>query len=220
MHSLFNPTITDTKLAKSVSIFCKIMSSLTNTKSVSLSGVMLLLLPTPAFAFSAAGSTATAFIILILGGFTLLNLILNALFFFAGKYHSQRFSKTHTLCSLVIPLIALVLTLMDHRGYADLAFNIGLIIIAIALALLPLQLTLNGRAPTPYGPMILSLGAFLFLAISYLIPPVALFAALVAHVALQSQPDTKARIISFSALIIGYPLMAYWLYKTLQMFTS
>ncbi|WP_246028387.1 hypothetical protein [Shewanella atlantica] len=181
---------------------------------------LLLLLPVPAFAFSAAGSTATAFIILVLGGFTLLNLVLNALFFFAGKYQSRRFSKVHTLGSLIVPLIALVLTVMDHRGFADIAFNLGLILVAIALALLPLQLTLSKRAPSQHSPLILALGAFVFLAIAYVIPPVVLFAVLVAHVALQSQPNNKTRIVSFAALFIGYPLMAYWLYQTLQMFTS
>lgn len=220
MPSVLNPAITDTKLAKFVSNCCKVMSSMTNTKSVSLSGILLLLLPTPAFAFSAAGSTAAAFIILVLGGFALLNLVLNALFFFAGKYQSQRFSKIHALSSLIIPVIALILTVIDHRGFADLAFNIGLIIIAIALGLLPLQLTLNGRGPNQHSPMILSLGAFLFLAIAYVIPPVAFFAVLVAHVAIKSQPDLKARIISYSALSIGYPLLAYWIYQSIQMFTS
>jgi|GEM_PF-1815802 len=219
MSSLFNPAITDTKVSKLVSNFSKIISSVINTQRLFISA-LLLLLPTPAFAFSAAGSTATAFIILVLGGFTLVNLVLNALFFFAGKYQSQRFSKIHTLSSLIIPLIALVLTLMDHRGFADLAFNIGLIIVAIALALLPLQLTLNGRGPNQHSPLILSLGAFLFLAIAYVVPPIAFFAVLVAHVALQSQPDTKARVISYSALFIGYPLVAYWVYQTAQLFTS
>lgn len=219
MSSLFNLVITDTNVSKLTAKFFKLVNSAMSTQRLSISA-LLLLLPAPAFAFSAAGSTATAFIILVLGGFTLLNLVLNALFFFAGKYQSRRFSKLHTLGSLIVPLIALVLTVMDHRGFADIAFNFGLILVAVALALLPLQLKLSERAPTPQGPMLLSLGAFVFLAIAYVIPPVALFAVLVAHVALQSQPNIKARIISFAALFIGYPLMAYWLYQTLQMFTA
>ncbi|WP_299787996.1 hypothetical protein [uncultured Shewanella sp.] len=185
-----------------------------------LASTLLLLIPAPAFAFSSAGSTATAFIILVLGSFTILNLILNALFFFAGRYQSRRFSKVHSLCSLIIPAIALVLTVIDHRGFADMAFNIGLIIIAVALALLPLQLTLSKRAQSPHGSLILALGALVFLTIAYLFPPVALFSILVAHMALKSHSDNKARIIAFVALIIGYPLMAYWLYQTLQKLIS
>ncbi|AQS37068.1 hypothetical protein Sps_01908 [Shewanella psychrophila] len=112
-----------------------------------------------------------------------MNLVLNGLFFFAGKYQSKRFSKTHTIISLSLPAVALFWTVVDHVGFADLALNIGLIIMAIGLALLPLQLCLHQKREHSYTSLLLTIGAAGFLALSYLIQPIAIFAIAAAHVA-------------------------------------
>lgn len=177
------------------------------------------------YAMDGTAYTATAFIILVLGGFILMNLVLNGLFFFAGKYQSKRFSKTHTIVSLILPVVALIWTVVDHVGFADLALNIGLIIVAIGLALLPIQLSLHQRSEHSYTSLILSIGSLAFLGLSYLIQPIAIFAIVAAHVSLMSKLNSdkqanSARIFAFTSLAISYPVLAYWLYQTAQVIAS
>ncbi|QFU22006.1 hypothetical protein FM038_007485 [Shewanella eurypsychrophilus] len=164
--------------------------------------------------------TATAFIILVLGGFILLNLILNGLFFFAGKYHSKRFSQGHTIISLVLPAIALIWTLINHVGFADLAINMGLIVVAVGLSLLPLQLSLHQKEQHSYTSLLLTIGAAGFLALSYLIQPIAIFAIAAAHVAFISNANIKNRVASALVLICGYLVVANWGVQTWQAFTQ
>ncbi|PHQ75827.1 MAG: hypothetical protein COB74_04095 [Shewanella sp.] len=174
----------------------------------------------PAHATDGIGYSASAFIILVLGGFLLMNLMLNGLFFFAGKYQNKGFSRGHTSVSLILPAIALIWTLVDHVGFADLALNIGLITVAVGLALLPLQLSLHQRAEHGYTSLLLILGAIGFLALSYLVQPIAIFALASAHIALTSQSNTKAKVLSILTLIGGYSVLAYWGVQTLQVFTQ
>ncbi|QVK23489.1 hypothetical protein KHX94_01530 [Shewanella dokdonensis] len=94
----------------------------------------------PVFADSTNGVLASVFVILGLGGFTLVNLALQLLFYFNGQYSSRRFVTTHTVLSLLMPLLATAMVLEDNSSTAYLMLNLGLIIIAASLALLPLQL--------------------------------------------------------------------------------
>ena len=191
---------------------------LRTTFKAALSG-LLLSAAFSAHAIDGTAYTATAFIILVLGGFILMNLILNGLFFFAGKYHSKRFSQGHALISLALPAIALIWTLIDHVGFADLAMNIGLIIVAVGLGLLPLLLCLHQKEQHSYTSLLLTIGAAGFLALSYLIQPIAIFAVAAAHVAFISNANIKARVCSALVLICGYLVVGNWVVQTWQAFT-
>lgn len=182
--------------------------------------VTLILMSLPALASDGTAYTATAVIILVLGSFILMNLVLNGLFYFAGKYSSKRFSQAHTLISLVLPALALVWTLLQHVGFADLAINIGLIIIAVGLALLPMQLCLRQKEQHANTGIFLALGTVGFLGLSYWIQPIALFAMATAHVALISKVSTQIRIFSVITLISGYAIIGNWGLQTFQAFTQ
>lgn len=180
----------------------------------------LSLLPVPAIAFDPSGGTASLFIILGLGGFTLINLLLQGLFFFAGCYHSRTFAKRHVISALLIPLIAVALAIYDHRGWSDFALNVGIICIGTGLILLPLQLHQIDKTVHAKADWILSLGALTILGLSYIIAPLALFAIIVAHIGLASTPKQIPKLLNYLALVGGYGLFGYWLYQTLVMFQS
>lgn len=180
----------------------------------------LSLLPVPAIAFDPSGGTASLFIILGLGGFTLINLLLQGLFFFAGRYSSHTFTKRHVFSALLVPLIALALAIYDHRGWSDFALNVGIICIGTGLILLPLQLHQINKTVHAKADWILSLGALTILGLSYIIAPLALFAIVVAHIGLASTPKQKPKLLNYLALVGGYGLFGYWLYQTLVMFQS
>lgn len=180
----------------------------------------LSLLPVPAIAFDPSGGTASLFIILGLGGFTLINLILQGLFFFAGCYRSRTFAKRHVLSALLVPLIAIVLAIYDHRGWSDFALNVGIICIGTGLILLPLQLHQLDKTAHAKADWILSLGALTILGLSYIIAPLALFTIIVAHIGLASTPKQIPKLLNYLALVSGYGLFGYWLYQTLVMFQS
>lgn len=180
----------------------------------------LSLLPVPAMAFDPSGGTASLFIILGLGGFTLINLLLQGLFFFAGRYSSHTFTKRHVFSALLVPLIALALAIYDHRGWSDFALNVGIICIGTGLILLPLQLHQINKTVHAKADWILSLGALTILGLSYIIAPLALFAIVVAHIGLASTPKKIPKLLNYLALVGGYGLFGYWLYQTLVMFQS
>lgn len=180
----------------------------------------LSLLPVPAIAFDPSGGTASLFIILGLGGFTLINLLLQGLFFFAGRYSSHTFTKRHVFSALLVPLIALALAIYDHRGWSDFALNVGIICIGTGLILLPLQLHQINKTVHAKADWILSLGALTILGLSYIIAPLALFAIVVAHIGLACTPTQMPKLLNYLALVGGYGLFGYWLYQTLVMFQS
>ncbi|MGI2194221.1 hypothetical protein ACRN91_01130 [Shewanella baltica] len=180
----------------------------------------LSLLPLPALAFDPSGGTASLFIILGLGGFTLINLFLQGLFFFAGQYRSAAFAKRHVLSALIVPLIAVALAIYDHRGWSDFALNLGIICVGIGLILLPLQLCQIDKPSNRNADWIISLGALFILALSYVIAPLAFFTIVLAHICLASSPSRVPKLLSYISLLFGYGLFGYWLYQTAMMFQS
>ncbi|ABN61100.1 hypothetical protein [Shewanella baltica] len=180
----------------------------------------LSLLPLPALAFDPSGGTASLFIILGLGGFTLINLFLQGLFFFAGQYRSAAFAKRHVLSALIVPLIAVALAIYDHRGWSDFALNLGIICVGIGLILLPLQLCQIDKSSNRNADWIISLGALFILALSYVIAPLAFFTIVLAHICLASSPSRVPKLLSYISLLFGYGLFGYWLYQTAMMFQS
>lgn len=180
----------------------------------------LSLLPLPALAFDPSGGTASLFIILGLGGFTLINLFLQGLFFFAGQYRSAAFAKRHVLSALIVPLIAVALAIYDHRGWSDFALNLGIICVGIGLILLPLQLCQIDKPTNRNADWIISLGALFILALSYVIAPLAFFTIVLAHICLASSPSRVPKLLSYIGLLFGYGLFGYWLYQTAMMFQS
>ncbi|MCS6192330.1 hypothetical protein [Shewanella baltica] len=180
----------------------------------------LSLLPLPALAFDPSGGTASLFIILGLGGFTLINLFLQGLFFFAGRYRSAAFAKRHVLSALIVPLIAVALAIYDHRGWSDFALNLGIICVGIGLILLPLQLCQIDKPSNRNADWIISLGALFILALSYVIAPLAFFTIVLTHICLASSPSRVPKLLSYIGLLFGYGLFGYWLYQTAMMFQS
>ncbi|VEF26629.1 Uncharacterised protein [Shewanella baltica] len=200
----------------------RIYSSLCQSKWLSSLPALLglSLLPLPALAFDPSGGTASLFIILGLGGFTLINLFLQGLFFFAGQYRSAAFAKRHVLSALIVPLIAVALAIYDHRGWSDFALNLGIICVAIGLILLPLQLCQIDKPSNRNADWIISLGALFILALSYVIAPLAFFTLVLAHICLASSPSRVPKLLSYISLLFGYGLFGYWLYQTAMMFQS
>lgn len=200
----------------------RIYSSLCQSKCLSSLPALLglSLLPLPALAFDPSGGTASLFIILGLGGFTLINLFLQGLFFFAGRYRSATFAKRHVLSALIVPLIAVALAIYDHRGWSDFALNLGIICVGIGLILLPLQLCQIDKPSNRNADWIISLGALFILALSYVIAPLAFFTIVLAHICLASSPSRVPKLLSYIGLLFGYGLFGYWLYQTAMMFQS
>ena len=180
----------------------------------------LSLLPMPVMAFDPSGGTASLFIILGLGGFTLINLLLQGLFFFAGKYRNATFAKRHVLSALIIPLMAIALAIYDHRGWSDLALNLGIICVGIGLILLPLQLCQIEKVANHNADWIISVGALFILALSYVIAPFAFFTIVLAHICLASSPSKAPKRLSYLGLVLGYALFGYWIYQTIMMLQS
>ncbi|MFG0454648.1 hypothetical protein [Shewanella mangrovisoli] len=185
--------------------------------------VGLSLLATPAMAFDSSGGTASLVIIVGLGGFTLINALMQGLFFFAGQYRNPIFAKRHVLFALIAPLLAFALTLYDHRAWSDFALNLGMIIVGVGLILLPLQLRQLNQPSTRHANWLLSLGALFVLGISYLLPPCALLAIILGHIALASnaKSPTKAlgsKLLSYGVFAASYALFGYWLYHLLSKF--
>ncbi|MFB2641424.1 hypothetical protein ACE02D_03900 [Shewanella bicestrii] len=175
----------------------------------------------PVMAFDSSGGTASLFIIVGLGGFTLINALMQGLFFFAGQYRYPLFAKRHVLTALIVPLLAFALTLYDHRAWSDFALNLGMIIVGVGLILLPLQLRQLNQPSNQHANWLLSLGALFILGISYLLPPCALFAIILGHIALAShaKAPTKAlgaKLLSYLVLVASYALLGYWLYQLLS----
>lgn len=185
--------------------------------------VGLSLLTPPAMAFGSSAGTANLFIIVGVGGFTLLNSLMQGLFFFAGQYRNPIFAKRHVLSALIVPLLAFALTLYDHRTWSDFALHLGMIIVGVGLILLPLQLRQLNQPSNQHADWLLNLGALLVLGISYLVPPCALFAMILAHIAIASRPNTEAKKIiakplSYLILAASYALFGYWLFHLLSKF--
>ncbi|MCF1428755.1 MAG: hypothetical protein LPH19_12615 [Shewanella sp.] len=190
--------------------------------SFSLAAVTALMLPSsPALAFDPSGTMASIFIILGLGSFTLLNLVLQLLFYFTGPYARSDFSRIHAGISILLPLAALVLALKDNAGIADLTLKLGGILIAAGFALLPLMLRSSARQPSTNSGLWLALGALVLMLPAMIIPPIGIMASFTAAVALRYANDLKARLLAILALIPALSMLLYWIVqKTGLMMTA
>ncbi|MCF1431906.1 MAG: hypothetical protein LPD71_10730 [Shewanella sp.] len=190
--------------------------------SFSLAAVTALMLPSsPALAFDPSGTMASIFIILGLGSFTLLNLVLQLLFYFTGPYARSDFSRIHAGISILLPLAALVLALKDNAGIADLTLKLGGILIAAGFALLPLMLRSSARQPSANSGLWLALGALVLMLPAMIIPPIGIMASFTAAVALRYANDLKARLLAILALIPALSMLLYWIVqKTGLMMTA
>ncbi|MDF0534342.1 hypothetical protein KDN34_06750 [Shewanella yunxiaonensis] len=159
----------------------------------------------PAFADQTNGVLASVFVILGLGGFTLVNLALQLLFYFNGQYNSRRFVITHTSLSLLMPLIAAAMVLADNSSTAYLTLNLGLIIIAAALALLPLQLKNSPRRSGPHAGWIMLAAAAVLSLLSLLAWPLSVIAAILAWFTVNRQPQENRLFKSCRWLLILLP---------------
>ena len=172
--------------------------------------------PLPAFAM-ASDTTNVLLLAITLAGFSILNLALNGLFYFTGKYHSRNFAKIHALIAIIPAIIALFITLIYFDTAGAISMNIGVIIVSIGLSLLPLQLNLSAdKAPTKHTALIIALAAIVLLLAAYYIAPIAILAIACGHVALTSQADIKVKFISLSTLAIAYGYLGYWGYQIVQ----
>ncbi|MCL2913204.1 hypothetical protein L2725_05320 [Shewanella corallii] len=181
------------------------------TPFITLAAVAALMLPTfPVMAFDPSGTMASIFIILGLGSFTLLNMVLQGLFYFTGPYSRRDFARIHAGISILMPLAAMVLAVKDNAGTADMILKLGAILIASGFALMPLLLKSSAKQPTPNSGLWIALGAFALMLPGMIIPVIGIVAAAVAAVALNYAQDLKARLVAVIALIPSISMFLYW----------
>lgn len=171
--------------------------------------IFLLLMPVPALAFDPSGSVATLALVLGLGSFTLLNLATQIGFFASGFYRSRRFARNHVLLSLVPVLLGAAAVAVDHRSAADVLMNVGLLLVALAFALLPHLFAEKAMTDRPWISAVISL---IFLALGCFIGPITAFAIITAHVAWFKQ-ETLGKYLCVLVLCLSYPLLGYYLYQ-------
>jgi hypothetical protein len=182
-------------------------------------GASLATITLPVFADSTNGVLASVFVILGLGGFTLVNLALQLLFYFNGQYSSRRFVTTHTTLSLLMPILAAVMVLKDNSSTAYLTLNLGLIIIAASLALLPLQLQNSARRSGNHaGWVLLSASVFLLL-LSLLAWPLVILTLLIGWFSLNQQPKPSIlfHVMRWMLLLLSVGWCLYNLYHLWQL---
>ncbi|MCL1075079.1 hypothetical protein [Shewanella dokdonensis] len=131
-----------------------------------------------------------------------MNLALQLLFYFNGQYSSRRFVTTHTVLSLLMPLLATAMVLEDNSSTAYLMLNLGLIIIAASLALLPLQLKNSARRRGNHAGWVLLGASTLLLLLSLLAWPLVILALLLGWFALQQQPQQSLLFLSIRWLLL------------------
>ncbi len=168
--------------------------------------------PMPALAFQ-SDTTNILMLAISLGGFCFFNLLLTVLFYFTGKYHSQRFAKLHTLVSLIPAVITFIVAMIYIKGAGAISLNIGVIIVSVALSLLPIQLSQHAKAPTEKTPLILAIVALLMMFVGYYAAPLTIFAIAIAHVAVLSRGSIGIKLLSYATLIAGYSYLGYWAYQ-------
>lgn len=158
---------------------------------------------------------AGVFTILVLGGFTLVNLLLQLVFYFNGQYSRPGFVRSHIYWTLPIPLITLLLVLWDHASVADLSMNFGLVLIAVALALLPLQLKNSAKGAGPQAGWRLLATSALLLLLANFIWPLTIPAMLIAWSASDWQ-QRKENGFKFSRIVLILAALGLTLYEGFQ----
>ncbi|WOT04109.1 hypothetical protein [Shewanella youngdeokensis] len=174
--------------------------------------ILSLLAPMPAMALEPT-TTNVLMQAISLSGFCFINLLLTILFFYTGKYQSERFAKMHTLLSIIPAIISLIASLTYIDAAGGISLNVGVIIVCVALSLLPIQLSHSRRAPTHNTPKIIAAFAALLLLLSYFMVPLSLFAVAAAHVAASSQSSLKVKSLCVTILTLGYCHLGFWAYQ-------
>ncbi|WP_417761989.1 hypothetical protein [Shewanella sp.] len=127
---------------------------------------------------------ASIVIMMLVGGYTLVNIPLQALFYFNGQYQSSRCVRWHSTIGIFIALFGAALAIYDQRTLAEMAFYLGLVLVAIAIASLPFLIKNSAKAPTANAGSYLLIASLCYLLpallFSSLITPFAIVLALVA----------------------------------------
>ncbi|MBT1443221.1 hypothetical protein KJI95_01595 [Shewanella sp. JM162201] len=167
------------------------------------------LFPANAWAFDRSGSITTMVLILGLGSFTLLNLISQFAFYLSGFYRSARFARRHVILSLLPVAAAVLFVILNAQHFGGLMMDMGLVLVALALALLPL---LVADKPAPERPWVSLLAAALMLAAGFVVAPITAFALILAHVSLNYLKG-HSRFGALLIIAIGYPFLGVYLYQ-------
>ncbi|KFZ38087.1 hypothetical protein HR45_06155 [Shewanella mangrovi] len=174
------------------------------------------------FIFSAhaaepSGMVTSIYFLMLLGGFTLCNIPLQALFYFNGQYCSTRFPLWHTAIALIVNIVGAVLVIDQQPSTAYLSMYLGIIIVAIALALLPMWLRQSAKPQSQHASRNLLIGAVIFGLVSLLAWPVAIFSAALAIVAKQQNSEQQGVIngvcwlVALATIIwFGYQASMLW----------
>ncbi|QSX34883.1 hypothetical protein JYB87_06570 [Shewanella avicenniae] len=169
------------------------------------------------------GMLPAIYITLVLGGFTLCNLPLQALFYFNGQYQHRRIVDTQVVIGVCVSLLGVIVAMTDYQSVAYLTFYLGAIVIGVALAILPFWLKQSAKAASKYAQVVLLLSGVIYGAISLLWWPVALFAAATALTALTAltasvQKTSPHPLVKFGAGVLfiaallwsGYHCLTLW----------
>ncbi|WP_394200460.1 hypothetical protein [Shewanella waksmanii] len=175
----------------------------------------LTLLPLPALAFQ-SDTTHILLLAISLGGFCLFNLLLIGLFHFTGQYQSHGFAKAHMAISIAVSTIAMTVALIYLQGVGAIMLNLGVVIVSVSLALLPLHLTNPDKTKPSWGIAALLATAVLLMLAAHTLTPIALFAIAVAHVAAINAKHLALKIASYLIALWGYGYIGYWLYMFSQ----
>lgn len=126
----------------------------------------------------AGGLLASIIVMILVGGYTLLNIPLQALFYFNGQYQSSRCVTWHSVIGIIVALIGAGVAIYDQRTTAEMAFYLGLVLVAIAIASLPFLIKNSAKAPGANAGYNLLIGS-----VCYMIPAM-LFSSLTAPFAI------------------------------------
>ncbi|QLE84953.1 hypothetical protein FLM48_07545 [Shewanella sp. Scap07] len=174
-----------------------------------------LLFPLPAFAFQ-SDTTNTLLLAIGLGGFCIFNLLLIGLFHFTGQYSSRGFAKAHMAISLFVAAAALAIALIYLQGVGAIMLNLGVVIVAVSLALLPMHLVNVDKSKPSWATTALLMAAVLLMLAAYTLTPIALFAIACAHVAALNAKHIAIKIAAHGVALWGYGYIGYWLYQFSQ----
>ncbi len=177
--------------------------------------LFLMLLSAPTFAFSQAGTTATLLLFVGLGGFTLANSLMQLCFYFSGLYHNEKFAQNHAALALIPSVIMFAISIYDFTSFGAFVMNLGGILIALALALLPVQLTSVAKAVATPRPFVITITSTTFLILGSFLAPLSLFAVILGYLGYQMTKGAS-RYINLIIGIVAISLLGYWLWQLLQ----
>ncbi|MCH1923398.1 hypothetical protein L9G74_03505 [Shewanella sp. C32] len=165
----------------------------------------------------AGGLLASIVIMMLVGGYTLLNIPLQALFYFNGQYQSARCVTWHSAIGIVVALIGAGVAIYDQRTMAEMTFYLGLVLVAIALASLPFLIKSSAKAPSDNAGFYLLAGAvcYMMLAVAFspLIAPFAIGLALIA-----GHWHTNTRLFSAVRWLLVLVSIGWFIYQLSEIY--